>query len=86
MTTVEVQPLVLSSTGAVKMDDRKRPASHEADDPAPPQKRQATSAPNGGAKGNPDDMPGRDELEVRRPSLDQASLPFAPQYISVEAS
>lgn len=66
MTTIELQPLSLSSSGLVKMEERKRPASYETDDSAPPQKRQATANSNGGSKGQQDmDLPGRDELEVR---------------------
>ena len=72
MTTIEAQPLSLSSSGLVKMEERKRPASYEHDDPVPPQKRQATSASNGGAKSHPEDMPGRDELEVRDIECDPA--------------
>ena len=65
MTTVEVHPLSLSSSGLVKMDERKRPASYDNDETAPPQKRQATSHANGNTKSHQDvDMPGRDELEV----------------------
>ncbi|SLM39011.1 e3 ubiquitin-protein ligase bre1 [Lasallia pustulata] len=44
------------------MEERKRPASYDHDDSAPPLKRQATSV-NGGSKGHPDDMPWKDELE-----------------------
>ncbi|MCJ1256646.1 E3 ubiquitin-protein ligase bre1 [Lignoscripta atroalba] len=45
------------------MEERKRPASYDHDDSAPPYKRQATTV-NGAPKGHNDaDMPGKDELE-----------------------
>ncbi|MCJ1399955.1 E3 ubiquitin-protein ligase bre1 [Xylographa trunciseda] len=46
------------------MEERKRPASYENDDTAPPHKKQATTTINGGSKGHQDaDMPGKDDLE-----------------------
>lgn len=64
MTLVEARPVSLSSTPIVKMEERKRPASYDHDDAAPPLKRQATSA-NGAGKVHPDaEMPWKDELEV----------------------
>ena len=64
MPIVEARPLPLSSSGTVKMEERKRPASHDHEDGGPPHKRQVTAV-NGGAKGHPEaDMPGKDELEV----------------------
>ncbi|MCJ1330144.1 E3 ubiquitin-protein ligase bre1 [Thelotrema lepadinum] len=46
------------------MDDRKRPASYDQDEAAPPTKRQATSTVNGPAKSHQDsDLPGKDDLE-----------------------
>ena len=65
MTLVEARSVTLSSSGLVKMEERKRPASYENDDAAPPQKRQATANTNGAARVHQDaDMPGKDELEV----------------------
>ncbi|KAL4801358.1 BRE1 E3 ubiquitin ligase-domain-containing protein [Aspergillus unguis] len=50
-------------SGFVKMEDRKRAATHDNNDSAPPLKRQATSV-NGGTKPHPDaDMPWKDDLE-----------------------
>ncbi|MCJ1420797.1 E3 ubiquitin-protein ligase bre1 [Xylographa parallela] len=46
------------------MEERKRPASYENDDVAPPHKKQVTTTINGGSKGHQDaDMPGKDDLE-----------------------
>ncbi|KAI9741915.1 MAG: E3 ubiquitin-protein ligase bre1 [Cirrosporium novae-zelandiae] len=57
------QTVVLPVTGLVKMEDRKRPASYDNHDHAPPSKRQATSA-NGSSKSHQDsDMPWKDDLE-----------------------
>ena len=65
MTLVEARSVSLSSSGLVKMEERKRPASYENDDVAPPHKRQATANVNGVVKAHQDpDMPGKDELEV----------------------
>ena len=64
MRLVEARPVPLLSPGIVKMEERKRPASYEHDDSAPPLKRQATTV-NGASKTHPDaDMPWKDELEV----------------------
>lgn len=64
MRLVEARPVPLLSPGLVKMEERKRPASYEHDDSAPPLKKQATTV-NGGSKSHPDtDMPWKDELEV----------------------
>lgn len=60
----EARPVPLLSPGLVKMEERKRPASYEHEDSAPPLKKQATSV-NGSSKAHPDsDMPWKDELEV----------------------
>lgn len=65
MTLVEVCSVPLSSTGLVKMEERKRPASYDNDDCAPPHKKQITTTVNGGSKAHQDaDLPGKDELEV----------------------
>lgn len=71
MTVAEAIPSLLTETGLVKMEDRKRPAPYDHGDNAPPSKRVAT-ATNGGSKANVDaDMPYKDELEVRfSPSFD----------------
>ncbi|MCJ1383571.1 E3 ubiquitin-protein ligase bre1 [Xylographa soralifera] len=64
MTLVEVRSVPLSSSGLVKMEERKRPASYENDDVAPPHKKQVTTTINGGSKSHQDaDMPGKDDLE-----------------------
>ena len=64
MTLVQSRAVSLSSSNLVKMDERKRPASHDHDSLEPPLKRQATSV-NGTSKGHIDaDMPWKDDLEV----------------------
>ncbi|KAM0804612.1 hypothetical protein BDR22DRAFT_538330 [Usnea florida] len=63
MTLVQSQAVSLSSSDLVKMDERKRPASHDHDSSEPPLKRQATTV-NGTSKGHVDaDMPWKDDLE-----------------------
>ena len=65
MTLVEVRSVPLSSSGFVKMEERKRPAAYENDDVAPPHKKQVTTTINGGSRSHQDaDMPGKDDLEV----------------------
>lgn len=67
MTLVQSQAVSLSSSDLVKMDERKRPASHDHGPSEPPFKRQATSV-NGTSKGHVDaDMPWKDDLEVSQP-------------------
>lgn len=69
MTLVGDRPVSLSSSGLVKMEERKRPAPHDHEDSAPPLKKQVTSV-NGNGKAHIDaDMPWKDELEVRRMGL-----------------
>ena len=63
MTLTEARPISLSSSGLVKMEERKRPASYDHEDPAPPHKRQVTTV-NGSKSHQDADMPGKDELEV----------------------
>lgn len=65
MTLVKDRLVPLSSSGLVKMEERKRPASHDHDDSsAPPLKKQATTV-NGTSKAHIDaEMPWKDELEV----------------------
>lgn len=64
MTLVKDQPVSLSSSVLVKMEERKRPASHDHDDSAPPLKKQATTV-NGNGKAHIDaEMPWKDDLEV----------------------
>lgn len=65
MTVIEATTVPLTkSTLVAKMEDRKRPASHDPSDATPPLKRQATVV-NGGGKAHPDaDMPWKDDLEV----------------------
>jgi hypothetical protein len=67
MPAADASPVASSESDLVKMDDRKRPASYDHNDSAPPLKKQATSV-NGGSKPHPDaDMPWKDDLEVSRP-------------------
>lgn len=69
MTLVQGRAVSLSSSNLVKMDERKRPASHDHDSYEPPLKRQATAV-NGAPKGHVDaDMPWKDDLEVRKQLL-----------------
>jgi len=64
MKFVDASVLPLADAGLVKMEDRKRPASYDNSDSAPPLKKKATSI-NGGSKSHPDaDMPWKDDLEV----------------------
>ena len=71
MTLVQSQAVSLSSSDLVKMDERKRPASHDHDSSEPPLKRQATTV-NGTSKGHVDaDMPWKDDLEVSQPCHSQ---------------
>ena len=64
MPAVEASPVASSESGFVKMEDRKRAATSDHNDSAPPLKKQATSV-NGGGKPHPDaDMPWKDDLEV----------------------
>jgi hypothetical protein len=65
MVLTQVHSVPLSSPGLVKMEERKRPATYDNEDPAPPHKRQATASVNGNPKAHrDDDMPGKDDLEV----------------------
>ncbi|KAL4759949.1 E3 ubiquitin-protein ligase BRE1 [Aspergillus foveolatus] len=62
MPAAEASPVAPPESGFVKMEDRKRAATHE-NDSAPPLKKQATSV-IGGNKPHPDaDMPWKDDLE-----------------------
>lgn len=80
MTLVQSQAVSLSSSDLVKMDERKRPASHDHDSSEPPLKRQATSV-NGTSKGHVDaDMPWKDDLEVRLQAILDMRLSFATLY------
>ena len=67
MTAVQAHtytPSLHSQSSLIKMEDRKRPLSDQHDS-AHPSKKQATSA-NGAGKGHrDDDMPWKDDLEVR---------------------
>lgn len=67
MTALESPTVSLPKSGlVVKMEDRKRLATQDPGDSAPPLKKQATTV-NGGVKAHPDtDMPWRDDLEVRK--------------------
>ena len=83
MTLVQSQAVSLSSSDLVKMDERKRPASHDHDSSEPPLKRQATTV-NGTSKGHVDaDMPWKDDLEVSQPCHSpNASLLFVTLFPS----
>ena len=87
MTLVQSQAVSLSSSDLVKMDERKRPASHDHDSSEPPLKRQATSV-NGTSKGHVDaDMPWKDDLEVSQPCRSSyAFLIFAASYLACSCS
>ena len=75
MTLVQSQAVSLSSSNLVKMDERKRPASHDHDSSEPPLKRQATSV-NGTSKGHVDaDMPWKEDLEVSQPRFLDSLFP-----------
>ena len=64
MPLVQSRVVSLPSPDLIKMEDRKRPATHDHDDSAPPHKKQATSV-NGDSKAHVDaDMPWKDDLEV----------------------
>ena len=64
MPLVQTRVVSLPSPKLIKMEERKRPASHDQDDPTPPLKKQATSV-NGAPKSHVDaDMPWQDDLEV----------------------
>ncbi|KAI9934084.1 hypothetical protein ASPWEDRAFT_36084 [Aspergillus wentii DTO 134E9] len=63
MPAAEASPVASSESGLVKMEDRKRAATYDQNDSAPPLKKHA-SAVNGGSKPHPDaDMPWKDDLE-----------------------
>ena len=72
MTTIEAPP---PSVSFVKMEDRKRPAAYDADEIAPPSKRQiTTTCVNGDTRGHSDaDFPGKDDLEVCISSVTRVS-------------
>ena len=67
MTLVQAGAVPLVTSKSVKMEERKRPASHDHDASEPPLKRQATIV-NGASKAHVDaDMPWKDDLEVSKP-------------------
>lgn len=81
MRLVEARPVPLLSPGLVKMEERKRPASHGHEDAAPPLKKQATAV-NGGGKNHPDaEMPWKDELEVSFVAVSSPYPPRAPHFL-----
>ena len=66
MTALEAPLSLSSSPSLVKMEERKRPSPYDQIESAPPAKKQATSA-NGASKSHKDDeMPWKDDLEVRK--------------------
>lgn len=78
MTLIQSRAVSLSSSDLIKMEERKRPASHDHDNTEPPFKRQATSV-NGAPKGHIDaDMPWKNDLEVSKPC--DFWHPFDPLY------
>lgn len=67
MTLIQSRTVSLSSSDLIKMEERKRPASHDHDNAEPPLKKHAASV-NGAPKGHIDaDMPWKDDLEVSKP-------------------
>ncbi|KAL9098452.1 MAG: hypothetical protein Q9163_005885 [Psora crenata] len=63
MPLVQSRTVSLLSPDLIKMEERKRPATQDHEDTAPPHKKQATSI-NGGVKPHVDaDMPWKDDLE-----------------------
>ena len=80
MTLVQGRAVSLSSSDPIKMEERKRPASHDHDGSEPPLKRQATSV-NGAPKSHVDtDMLWKDDLEVSKPCRHDISLPSLEGY------
>ena len=64
MPAADPPPVAPPESGFVKMEARKRAATYDNNESAPPLKKQATSV-NGGNKPHPDaDMPWKDDLEV----------------------
>lgn len=64
MTFIEARSVLLPSSTLLKMEERKRPASYDTEDVAPPLKKHASNL-NGSTKRHDDsDLPGKDELEV----------------------
>lgn len=80
MTLVRDRLVSLSSSGLMKMDERKRPAAHDHEDSGLPSKKQVMSV-NGAGKAHIDaEMPWRDDLEVSfsdQPDC-QGAKPFYP--------
>lgn len=63
MTLIQSRAVSFSSD-FIKMEEKKRPVSHDHEDSGPPLKKQAMSV-NGGSKSHVDaDMPWQDDLEV----------------------
>ncbi|KAL9124531.1 MAG: hypothetical protein Q9217_006143 [Psora testacea] len=63
MPLVQGRTVSLPSSDLIKMEERKRPATQDHEEAAPPHKKQATSI-NGGSKPHVDaDMPWKDDLE-----------------------
>ena len=76
MTLVQGRAVSLSSSDPIKMEERKRPASHDHDGSEPPLKRHATSI-NGAPKSHIDaDMPWKDDLEVSKPYHYDVPFPY----------
>lgn len=66
MTLIQSRAVSFSS-GLIKMEERKRPVSHDHNDSGPPTKKQAISM-NGTSKSHVDvDMPWQDDLEASPP-------------------
>ncbi|KAE8357984.1 BRE1 E3 ubiquitin ligase-domain-containing protein [Aspergillus caelatus] len=86
MPAVEASPVASSESGFVKMEDRKRAATSDHNDSAPPLKKQATSV-NGGSKPHPDaDMPWKDDLErFQKDAIWRQMQEYKREKVSLEA-
>ncbi|GAB1206922.1 E3 ubiquitin-protein ligase bre1 [Aspergillus pseudonomiae] len=86
MPAAEASPVASSESGFVKMEDRKRAATSDHNDSAPPLKKQATSV-NGGSKPHPDaDMPWKDELErFQKDAIWRQMQEYKREKVSLEA-
>lgn len=86
MPVAEASPVASSEPGFVKMEDRKRAATSDHNDSAPPLKKQATSV-NGGSKPHPDaDMPWKDDLErFQKDAIWRQMQEYKREKVSLEA-
>ncbi|KAE8145866.1 BRE1 E3 ubiquitin ligase-domain-containing protein [Aspergillus avenaceus] len=86
MPAAEASPVASAESGFVKMEDRKRAATSDHNDSAPPLKKQATSI-NGGSKPHPDaDMPWKDDLErFQKDAIWRQMQEYKREKVSLEA-